>query len=184
MTTGQTRLVVPVGPADHMLGRDEAAITLVEYGDYECSYCGTAFGIVKELLAALGDRVRFVFRNMPLAAVHPHAEHAAEAAEAVALQGRFWPMHDLLYQHQDDLADPSLLRYAKEAGADVTEVVRVLETGLARDRVTQDVEGAFRSGVRGTPTFFVNGVRYEGSWEFGPFREHLEAVLDRLLRLR
>src|SRR5258707_14827138 len=145
MTTGTTRLAVPVGPADHVLGRDDAVITLVEYGDYECSYCGAAFVIVNDLLAALGDRVRFVFRNLPLSQSHPHAEHAAEAAEAVALQGRFWPMHDLLYEHQDDLADRSLLRYAEEAGADAAEVTRALNLGLVSGRVAEDVESAIRS---------------------------------------
>jgi protein-disulfide isomerase len=180
MSTGEAHLAVPVGPADHVVGRDDAPITLVEYGDYECSYCGTAFVIVNDLRAAFGDSVRFVFRNMPLVDAHPNAEHAAEAAEAVALQGKFWPMHDRLYEHQDDLGDASLLRYAHEVGADPDEVARVLESGVARQRVIDDFDGGVRSGVQGTPTFFVNGLRYEESWELGPFREHLQAVLGQL----
>jgi protein-disulfide isomerase len=161
-----------------VLGPDRAAITLVEYGDYECSYCGEAFPIVKELQRQFSGALRFVFRNLPLADVHPHAELAAEAAEAVGLQGRFWQMHDLLYQHQDDLTDQALLTYARQAGADAIEVTSVLAKGGTRQRVQDDLSGAIKSGANGTPTFFVNGARYDGSWALEPFSEHLRAVLD------
>jgi protein-disulfide isomerase len=152
-------------------------MTLVEYGDYECSYCGEAFPIVKELQRRFAGALRFVFRNLPLPEVHPHAERAAEAAEAVGMQGRFWEMHDLLYQHQDDLTDQALMAYAEQAGAAVHEVASVLAQGVTRQRVQDDVSGAIRSGVNGTPTFFVNGARYGGSWALEPFSEYLQGVL-------
>jgi len=177
MNADAVLLAVPVGPADHIQGPDDAPITLVEYGDYECPYCGAAFPIVKGLQQTFGESLRFVFRNFPLAEVHPHAEIAAEMAEAVGFQGKFWPMHDLLYLNQDDLEEPALLRYAQKAGADVGEAARAIASGVARRRVLADVEGGLRSGVTGTPTFYVNGVRYERSFEFDPFREFLRTVL-------
>jgi protein-disulfide isomerase len=153
-------------------------LTLVEYGDYQCPYCGQAYPIVQELQRIFGDALRFVFRNLPLANVHPFAEGAAEAAEAVALQGHFWPMHDLLFEHQDDLWEGSLLRYAAEAGADAGEVAEVLKRRGTRTRVEDDLEGGLLSGVNGTPTFFVNGQRYEGSWDLPPFERFLTTALE------
>jgi protein-disulfide isomerase len=179
VSSGDGDLAVPVGPGDHALGPDKAAITLLEYGDYECSYCGEAYPIVKELQRRFAGRLRFVFRNLPLADAHPHAERAAEAAEAVGLQGRFWEMHDLLYEHQDHLTDAALLSYAEEAGANATEVASVMAEGGTRQRVQDDLMGAIRSGANGTPTFFVNGVRDEGSWALEPFTEHLQGLLGR-----
>ncbi|MGD0055754.1 MAG: thioredoxin domain-containing protein [Acidimicrobiales bacterium] len=175
-----SRLTVPVGPDDHVEGDDGAEITLVEYGDYECPYCGQAYPIVKELQRVFGTSLRLVFRNMPLANVHPYAERAAEAAEAVALQGKFWPMHDLLFENQEDLEEHSLLRYAHEAGADSAEVASVLASGTTRRRINNDIESAVRSGVNGTPTFFVNAERYDGSWAYEPFYDFLKDVLSDL----
>jgi protein-disulfide isomerase len=180
VSTGGADLAVPVGEDDHVLGADDAAITLVEYGDYECPYCGEAYVVVKELQRALASDLRMVFRNLPLVNVHPHAELAAEAAEAVGLQGKFWAMHDLLYEHQSELAERSLLGYAKEAGADETKVADALTRGEMRRRVADDLEGGIRSGVNGTPTFFVNGVRYDASWALEPFAEYLQQVLDQV----
>lgn len=179
MNDGEAHLAIPVGSDDHVQGPDDAAITLVEYGDYECPYCGQAFPIVQELQRVFAASLRLVFRNLPLSNVHPHAEAAAEAAEAVALQGEFWAMHDLLYQHQRDLRAESLLRYAEQAGADATEVASVLARRGTRERVQNDLEGAIRSGANGTPTFFVNGSRYDQSWDFETFREFLQAELER-----
>jgi protein-disulfide isomerase len=179
VSAAAAHLAVPVGPEDHVSGPDAATITLVEYGDYECPYCGQAYPIVKELQRLFSDGLRFVFRNMPLANVHPHAEAAAEAAEAVGLQGKFWSMHDLLYENQGDLEERSLLRYAGLAGADTGEIADVLARGVTRARVEEDLEGGLRSGVNGTPTFFVNGVRYDASWAFEPFRDHLERLLEK-----
>jgi protein-disulfide isomerase len=173
------RLAIPVGADDHIQGPDNAAVTLVEYGDYECPYCGQAFPIVQELQRVFASSLRLVFRNLPLSNVHPHAEAAAEAAEAVALQGPFWAMHDLLFQHQRDLRAESLLRYAEQAGADSNQVAEVLTRRGTRERVESDLEGALRSGANGTPTFFVNGYRYDQSWDFDSFREFIQAELDR-----
>lgn len=154
----------PVGPSDHAAGPADAPVTLVEYGDFECPYCGQAYPIVKALQQRLGSRLRVVFRNFPLSESHPHAEHAAEAAEAAGAQGRFWEMHDALYEHQRALGDPALIGYATELGIDAARVARELESGAYVDKVRADFRGGVRSGVNGTPTFFINGERYDGSW--------------------
>jgi protein-disulfide isomerase len=153
-----------IGRDDHAAGPADARITLVEYGDYECPYCGMAYPVVREIQRALGDDLRFVFRNFPLAQAHPHAEHAAEAAEAAAAQGKFWEMHDMLYEHQDALEDDDLVGYARALGLDADRVARELATGAHEERVRRDFREGVRSGVNGTPTFFVNGVRYDGDW--------------------
>jgi protein-disulfide isomerase len=173
------RLVIPVSADDHALGPQSASITLVEYGDYECSYCGQAYRIVAALQRTFGDELRFVFRNMPLTNVHAHAESAAEAAEAVGLQGHFWGMHDLLYEHQSSLERSALLSYASASGADSTVFEEALDRRVTRDRVQHDVEGGLRSGVNGTPTFFVNEARYDGSWELAPFERYLASLVER-----
>jgi len=174
-----TRLKPPVDDSrDHAKGRQDAPITLVEYGDYECPHCGRAYLAVKALQKALGPELRFVFRNFPLTHVHPHATRAAMAAEAAALQGKFWPMHDLLYENQQELEDEDLYRYAEMAGLDMDRFARDIESEAVAMRVKEDFLSGARSGVNGTPTFFVNGVRYDGSWEPEPFL----AVLGRLRR--
>ena len=171
------QLAVPVGPDDHARGPNDAAITLVEYGDYQCPYCGEAYSIVEKLLRALGEDVRLVFRNLPLVDVHVHAEAAAELAEAAAMQDKFWEMHDTLFENQGDLSDAALSRYAKTVGLDADRVARDLASGDPRARVEADFEGAIRSGANGTPTFFVNGDRYDGSWQFEPFKKCLQSLL-------
>ena len=171
------RLAVPIGPEDHALGSDTAAIQLVEFGDYQCSYCAEAHLVIRELQQQFRDALLFVFRNMPLVNLHPRAEAAAEAAEAAGLQGRFWPMHDLLFMNQSDLSDTALLRYAGQAGADAELVAEDLRTGTTRRRIQADIDDAIRSGVTGTPTFFVNGIRYDGSWELAQFANHLRHEL-------
>jgi len=159
------RLSHPVGDRDHIQGPADAPVTLVEYGDYECPYCGRAYPIVKEVQAQLGDRLRFVFRNFPLTQLHPHAEHAAEAAESADAQGKFWEMHDTLYEHQRALDDTHLLQYAEALGLD-REAFRADMTRHARaERVREDFLSGVRSGVNGTPTFFINGVRHDGAWD-------------------
>jgi diadenylate cyclase len=155
----------PVGDQDHALGPATAPVTLVEYGDYECPYCGRMHPVVRELRERLGDRLRFVFRHFPLDSVHPHARRAAEAAETAAAQGRFWEMHDLLYENRENLDDESLGRYADELGLDVARFEDDLSERRHAPRVREDRFGGERSGVEGTPTFFVNGMRYEGSLE-------------------
>lgn len=157
-------LMPPVSGDDHSVGRAEAPVTLVEFGDFECSYCGMAYPIVKQMQDAMGDQLRFVFRNFPLAEIHPHAEHAAEAAEVAADVDHFWEMHDLLYERQDRLGDQALVRYAQELGMDADEMRTDLEDGTFADRVRRQFMSGVRSGVNGTPTFFINGERFDGAW--------------------
>jgi protein-disulfide isomerase len=146
-------------------------VTLVEYGDYECPHCGRAHPIVQAVQARLGDRLRFVFRNFPLTEIHPHALHAAEAAESVGAQlgdAGYWRMHDAIFEHQQDsrtaLSDRHLAQYAAAVGAEPDRVLRDLEADAHVARIEADFTGGVRSGVNGTPTFFVNGVRYDGDW--------------------
>jgi protein-disulfide isomerase len=159
-----SELTPPVSERDHAAGPDDAAVTLVEYGDYECPYCGMAYPIVKSAQRMLGTRLRFVFRNFPLAEAHPHARLAAQAAEAAEAQGRFWEMHDMIFEHQNALEFEDLVGYAKSLGLDTAQFARDLEAGTYAKRVRDDFRNGVRSGVNGTPTFFVNGVRYDGSW--------------------
>ena len=153
----------PVGEMDHARGVQHAPVTLVEFGDYECPHCGRAYPVVQELQRQMGDGLRFVYRHFPLDSVHPRARRAAEAAEAAAAQGRFWEMHDLLFENQEALAEGDLRRYARELGLDVAR----FEEDLAKRRyagpVEEDVRSGEQSGVEGTPTFFINGVRHAGS---------------------
>lgn len=163
---GIVDLADPVDPArDHVRGPVDAPVTLVEYGDYECPYCGLAEPAVRGLLAEFGDDVRYVWRHLPLTDVHPRAQLAAEAAEAAARQGRYWPMHDILISHQGDLRPTDLLRYAEQAGLDVDRFRRDLRERVGAERVAQDVESADLSEVSGTPTFFVNGHRHHGAYD-------------------
>ena len=173
-------LVNPVGPDDHVRGSADAKLTVVEYGDYQCPYCAQAYSIIEKLSTTFASSLRLVFRNLPLADVHPHAERAAEFAEAVGLQDKFWPMHDRLYENQRSLGEDALRSYAKDVGADLTKVEEALEGGAPRARVEADLEGAIRSGANGTPTFFVNGLRYDGSWFYDEFAEYLQSTLDAL----
>ncbi|HVM68977.1 MAG TPA: Na+/H+ antiporter NhaA [Gaiellaceae bacterium] len=159
-------LAVPVDPRrDHVRGPLDAPVTLVEYGDFQCPFCGQAEDVVRELLSASGAELRYVFRHLPLADVHPHAPLAAEAAEAAAAQGRFWEMQDLLYARQDRLEPPALERYAAELGLDVARFAEELRERRHRARILDDVDSADASGVAGTPTFFVNGRRHHGAYD-------------------
>ena len=160
---------------DHIQGPATAPVTLVEYGDYECPYCGAAYPIVKQVQERMGDRLRFVFRNFPITTSHPHAEQAAEAAEAADAQGRFWEMHDHLYEHQRHLEDGDLRGYATELGLDVDRFSDELAQHVHAERVREDFMSGVRSGVNGTPTFYINGVRHDDSYEL----EVLLAALER-----
>jgi protein-disulfide isomerase len=157
-------LTPSVSAQDHTAGPDDAPITLVEYGDYECPYCGMAYPVVKAIQRELGSSLRFVFRNFPLGEAHPHARHAAQAAEAAGAQGKFWEMHDMLFEHQSALEDADLIGYAKALGLDAERVARELKEGTYAKRVRNDFRNGMRSGVNGTPTFFINDQRYDGSW--------------------
>jgi protein-disulfide isomerase len=169
-------LAVPVtAERDHIQGPAGAPVTLVEYGDYQCPYCGAAYPIVKEVQARMGDRLRFVFRNFPITTAHPHAEQAAEAAEGAAAQGRFWEMHDVLYEHQRRLGDDDLRGYAGVVGLDADRFAAELAGHVHAGRVHEDFMSGVRSGVNGTPSFFVNGVRHDDSYD----AETLVAALER-----
>jgi protein-disulfide isomerase len=167
------KLVLAVSERDHIRGPANAPVTLVEYGDYQCPYCGLANPIVDEIRRELGDGLRFVFRNFPLNEVHPHAEHAAEIAEAAATHHKFWEMHDMLYAHQDALADQNLAEYATLLGIPASEVKRALAQHAYLERVHEDFMSGVRSGVNGTPTFFINGTRHDGAYD----RDNLLAAI-------
>jgi Na+/H+ antiporter NhaA len=172
-------LAEPVDPErDHVRGPLDAPVTVVEYGDFECPYCGQAESVVRELLADFGD-VRYVWRHLPLTDVHPHAQLAAEAAEAAALQGEFWAMRDLLISRQEQLAVKDLLRYADEIGLDVEAFKHALKARKGAARIAQDVESADLSGVSGTPTFFVNGRRHHGAYDIASLSKAVVAARDR-----
>ncbi|HEY3208733.1 MAG TPA: DsbA family protein, partial [Actinomycetota bacterium] len=160
---------------DHIQGPADAPVTLVQYGDYECPYCGAAYPIIKEVQARMGGRLRFVFRNFPITTSHPHAEQAAEAAEAAASQGKFWPMHDLLYENQKSLREQDLRVYAEQLGLDVELFDKELAEHVHADRVHEDFMSGVRSGVNGTPTFYINGARHYDSYEI----QTLLAALER-----
>ena len=163
--SGSGDLQVPVTARDHIQGPDTAPVTLVEYADYECPYSRRAYHVIKGLQRELGDQLRFVYRNFPLREIHPHAQHAAEAAEAAAAQGKFWEMHDYLFEHQHALDDAHLREYAATLGLDP----QVFEQDMVQHRyagkIEDDLLGGMQSGVQGTPTFFVNGVRYDGGYD-------------------
>jgi protein-disulfide isomerase len=171
-------LHAPVTERDHAQGPATATVTLVEYGDYECPHCGRAYPIVKEVQRRLGQDLRFVFRNFPLREIHPHAARAAEAAEAAASQGLFWEMHDAIFEHQHALDDRHLIEYAVELGADEEQFRRELASQTHAARVRGDFLTGVRSGVNGTPTFFINGVRYDGSWDVETLARALREVAE------
>ncbi len=158
------RLKVPISPErDHTAGPVNATLTLVQYGDYQCPYCGAAYPEVKKVQEELGSKLLFVFRNFPLTNVHQFAMNAAETAEAAAAQRKFWQMHDFLYEHQDTLGDPSVaLGYAKKLGLDTGRFEREIAEHAYQKRIKEDFNGGVRSGVNGTPTFYANGVRHDG----------------------
>jgi len=171
MTAAQGTLRPEVGAEDHVLGPEDAPVTLVEYGDFQCPHCARAHRVLPRVLKRLGERVRFVFRHFPLGESHPDAVHAAEASESVAAQAgedAFWRMHDLMYDHQrdsdDSLDDAHLVRYAEQAGADPATVALDLAGDTYEPKVKSSFMSGVRSGVNGTPTFFINGVRFDGDW--------------------
>jgi protein-disulfide isomerase len=159
----------PIPGRDHIQGRVDAPIQLLEYGDYECPYCGQAYPVVKEIQKRLGNRLCFAFRNFPLANSHPHALHAAEAAEAAGAQGRFWEMHDLLYENQGALEDEDLAYYATALRLDAQRLMREVQSGAQTARVREDFRTGARNGVNGTPSFFINGERYDGTLDVEDF---------------
>ena len=165
-TSWEAALVLPVSPArDHIRGIVDAPLTLVEYGDYECPHCAAAHGVVGQLMAELVDSLRLVFRNFPLTTVHPRAETAAGAAEAAGAQDRFWSMHDALFENQARLEDADLLAYARTLGLDVERFRDDVARHAFAARIREDFMSGVRSGVNGTPSFYVNGHRHDGMWD-------------------
>ena len=168
-TVPHPQLTVPADDRrDHIQGPSSAPVTLVEYGDYQCPYCGEAYPIVKRIQSTLGGQLRFVFRNFPLTQLHEHAQFAAELAEAAAAQGKFWEMHDFIYEHQDALGQPDpFLRFAHDRlKMDSTKLQADVAQHSFLARIQEDFMSGVRSGVNGTPTFYINGVRHDGSYEF------------------
>jgi Na+/H+ antiporter NhaA len=173
-------LVDDVDPErDHVRGPEDAPVTLLEYGDFECPYCGRAEQVIRELLVAAGSDVRYVWRHLPLNDVHPWAQLAAEASEAAAAQGRFWEMHDALLAHQDDLRMTDLMRYAAELGLDTDRFRDDMRHHAHAERILADVTTADESGVSGTPTFFINGRRHYGVYDIGTLTEEVHAAKRR-----
>lgn len=169
-------LKMPVSAEDHVQGDAKASITLVEYGDFECPHCGMAYPIVKQIQEEFGDELRFVYRHFPLTQIHQMAEPAAEATESAAAQGHFWEMHDAIFESNDVLELGTLVSTAEEIGLDGEAVETAMEQRQYAERIQRDVDGGMESGVHGTPTFFINGRRHEGSFAY---EELVEAIEER-----
>lgn len=168
---------VKVNSTDHVSGSLSAPILLVEYADYQCPYCGQAHTIIQKLRRRFGDKLTFVFRNFPLEQLHAHAIHAAIAAEAAALQGKFWEMHDILFENQRHLDDSSLLLYAEKIGLDLSRFKEDFGNEQVIKKVEDDMESGDKAGVEGTPSFFVNGKFFNGNWTSPEFEEYLESLI-------
>jgi protein-disulfide isomerase len=160
-----TQLLLPIHDGDHVHGPSSASFTLVEYGDYECPDCGRLFWIIRDLQTELRDRLRIVYRHYPLSGIHPHAQEAAEAAEAAGTQSRFWEMHDVLFQNQDALARKFLLTYADNLKLDINRFRTELKSQTYNERVRDDFRRGVQNGVYHTPGLFLNGVRHDGAWD-------------------
>jgi protein-disulfide isomerase len=159
-------LKVPITESDHIRGPKNAPITLLEYGDYECPHCALAHPIVNQVQSFFRGRMRFVFRHFPLTEMHPHAEIAAESAEFAGAAGRFWDMHNALFENQSRLSISTIFLIGAELGLPETAMRNALETGQYRNKVRNDFAGGVRTGVNGTPTFFINGVRHDGPYDY------------------
>jgi protein-disulfide isomerase len=170
-------LTPPVGKRDHIHGSSSAIVTLVEYGDYQCPFCGDAYPIIKKLQKNFGDQLRFVFRNFPLTRVHAYAQRAAEAAEAAGAQGKFWEMHDHLFEHQDSLDPENLVRAAGALGLDKVNFDHEVAEHVYADRVQADIQSGIDSGVGGTPTIFVNGERNDDDDDFETLKAKVEEAI-------
>jgi protein-disulfide isomerase len=171
----ETNLTIPISGRDHIQGPIDAPIQLLEYGDFQCPFCGQTHPVIKAIQQRLGDRLCFAFRHFPLTNMHPNAEHAAHAAEAAGAQRKFWQMHDLLFENQYALDDDDLARYASMLGLDASRLMSQVMGGVYSGRVREDFRSGVRSGVNGTPTLFINGIRYDGE-------RGLEVMLGALAR--
>lgn len=176
ITLSKMGLIIPVNNDDHIKGREKVPVTLVEYGDFECPDCRQAYPIIKEIYKTEKDKLKIVFRNFPMAQIHPHALHAAYAAEAAAKQKKFWEMHDLLFENQDALEDHSLMFYAKTLNLDLRKFKKDMISEEVKKRVKDDFMGGVRSGVNKTPTFFINGVRFDGPSKLNSLRKAIKNI--------
>jgi protein-disulfide isomerase len=172
-----SKLSLPVSDKDHRQGDPDAPCTLVEYGDYECPSCGHAYPIVKRVQKHFGKRLLFVFRNFPLSEMHPYAEPAAETAEFAGAHQKFWEMHDLLYENQDRLDDALLFQLTLQLNLDPEKLRQALASKEFEPRVRVDFRSGVRSGVNGTPTFFINGQRHDGAYDYASLVEAIDGVL-------
>ena len=175
--SGNTTLTPPINQNDHIAGNANASVTLVEYGDYECPDCGAAYPIVKELRRRLGDQLRFVFRNFPLTQVHPYAFQAAETAEAAGAQGKFWQMHDFLFEHQQQEAYAQPRENAQAVGLDMQKFEQDMNNHTFAQKIEEDMRSGMESGVQGTPTFYINGEMYNGSYDLGSLLSVLQQAI-------
>ena len=178
-----TKLSLPVGDRDHAVGPDNATVTLVEYGDLECIHCRKVNPIIRTLQEQVRSRLRYVYRHFPISSIHPDAQLAAQATEAAAAQGKFWEMQEALFDHQSELDESHLIQYAAEIGLEVEHFERELKEGVYAEHVSEDFNSGIQSGVNGTPTFFINGERYEGAWDLESLIEAIEKPLGVKVRL-
>jgi protein-disulfide isomerase len=169
-----SKLLLPIQPDDHVQGSPEALYTLVEYGDYECPDCGRLFVTIRDLHAEFGEDLRLAFRHYPRSGIHPHAQQAAEAAEAAGAQGRFWEMHDVLFANQSALRTKDLYRYAEQLSLDTRRFRDELKGRTYEERVRQDFRRGVENGVYGTPSLFINGIRYEGGLNLNSLRGRIK----------
>lgn len=172
-----TQLTPMINHHDHIFGNPAATLELVEYGDYECPHCGRAYPIIKNIKQQLGSDLKFVFRNFPLSKIHPNAFLAATATEAAGAQGKFWEMHDIIFENQQNLGPDHIVLYADRIGLDVEQFKNDLQQKQLIEKVETDFESGIRSGVNGTPTFFINGVRFTGEWGNNQLLPYLKTIL-------
>jgi protein-disulfide isomerase len=161
---------------DQVQGNTSAAIELVEYGDYQCPHCGRAYPIIKKIQESMGDKLKFVYRNFPLTNIHPDAMNAAAAAEAAGMQGKFWEMHDLIFERQNRLTESYLFAYAQELGLNMEQFQNDMVSEPVISKIEDDFESGMRSGVNGTPSFFINGEKYSNNWDYEPLLNHLKSL--------
>ncbi|MGC4038481.1 MAG: thioredoxin domain-containing protein [Chitinophagaceae bacterium] len=172
-------LYIPVNRSDQKEGKNDAPVILVEYGDYQCPHCGAAYPIIKKIERHFAGQLEFVFRNFPLAEIHPYAMEAACAAEAAGLQQQFWPMHDLIFENQPMLSPQQLLNFGRVIGIDIQRLMHDMRSAAIIKKVENDFEGGLKSGVNGTPTFFINGKRYNGYADFEPLKKAINLIVDK-----
>lgn len=170
-------LRVPIAEEDHVRGHEKAPVTLIEYGDYECPDCQKAYSIVKEIQKKFGDKVRFSFRHFPLQAKHPCAHVAAQIAEFSGEKNRFWEMHDLLFENQARLGMPLLVELTQKLGLPIRDLENALENETYAPKIQKDFVGGIKSSVNRSPTFFINGERYNGNLDLEELTKHIEALL-------